>query len=172
MIPLELIGVRVDAASNTPIVLLRDADGERLLPILIGSTEAAAIHSAMSGMVPPRPLTHDLLIVVLDALGATLERIEITKIEEHTFHAALVLSTAGGQRIVSCRPSDAIALAVRRRAVPILGDPEVLLSAGVPDEQTNVEHQDQVKGDGGDDAEILDQFRDFLDDVNPEDFES
>ena len=117
---MELLGVRVELPANTPVVMLREHETERprVLPILIGGPEASAIHSAMEGIVPPRPLTHDLLVTVMLALGATLERVVITEVREHTFFAELHLRTAAGEEA------------------------------------------------------ILDEFRDFLDDVSPDDFAS
>ena len=134
---MELIGVRVELPANTPVVMLREHEVERprVLPILIGGPEASAIHSAMEGIVPPRPLTHDLLVTVIKTLGATLERVVITEVREHTFFAQLVLRTATGETVVSSRPSDAIALAVRT-ASPIFAEEALLDEAAIvaPDE--------------------------------------
>lgn len=138
------------------------AESARVLPILIGGPEASAIHSAMEGILPPRPLTHDLLATVLQTLGATLERVVITEVREHTFYAELHLRTTAGEAVVSCRPSDAIALAVRADT-PIYAEETLLDEAAV--EPTVVEESD-------DEEAILDEFRDFLDDVTPEDFAS
>lgn len=161
---MELLGVRVELPANTPVVMLREEGPERprVLPILIGGPEASAIHSAMEGILPPRPLTHDLLVTVLQTLGATLEHIVITEVREHTFFAELHLLNAGGQMVVSSRPSDAIALAVRTGS-PIFAE-EALLDEAAVDAPEETE--------GGDEEAILDEFRDFLDDVNPEDFAS
>ena len=159
---MELLGVRVELPANTPVVMLREdgAASSRVLPILIGGPEASAIHSAMEGIVPPRPLTHDLMVNVLQALSASLEKVVITDVREHTFYAELHLTTPGGALVVSSRPSDAIALAVRTDA-PIFAAESLLDEAAVevPDDE----------GEGDEEA-ILDEFRDFLDDVSPEDF--
>lgn len=162
---MELLGVRVELPANTPVVMLREdgADRPRVLPILIGGPEASAIHSAMEGIVPPRPLTHDLALTVIQTLGATLEKVVITEVREHTFYAQLHLRTAAGETVVSSRPSDAIALAVRATA-PIFADEALLDEAAV--------EVPEVDEDEGDEEAILDEFRDFLDDVNPEDFAS
>jgi len=162
---MELLGVRVELPANTPVVMLREQDAvvARVLPILIGGPEASAIHSAMEGIVPTRPLTHDLLVNVVQALGASLEHIVITEVREHTFFAELHLRLANGEAlVVSSRPSDAIALAVRT-ASPIFAAEALLdeVAIAAPDE-----------ADEGDEEAILDEFRDFLDDVNPEDFAS
>lgn len=161
---MELLGVRVELPANTPVVMLREEDPARarVLPILIGGPEASAIHSAMEGIVPPRPLTHDLLVTVFQTLGATLEMVVITEVREHTFFAELHFRTAAGATVVSSRPSDAIALAVRT-STPIFAN-EALL------DEAAVEVPDEAEGD--DEEAILDEFRDFLDDVNPEDFAS
>lgn len=161
VIQMELLGVRVELPANTPVVMLREtAERSRVLPILIGGPEAAAIHAAMEGIVPPRPLTHDLAVTVIGVLGATLERIVITEVRNHTYYADLHLRTAKGKVVVSSRPSDAIALAVRADA-PIFAEESLLDEAGVVMEDA-VEEEDEEA--------ILDEFRDFLDDINPEDF--
>ena len=161
---MELLGVRVELPANTPVVMLREHETERprVLPILIGGPEASAIHSAMEGIVPPRPLTHDLLVTVMLALGATLERVVITEVREHTFFAELHMRTAAGEIVVSSRPSDAIALSVRTSA-PIFAEEALLDEAAV---EAPEEAQE------GDEEAILDEFRDFLDDVSPDDFAS
>jgi uncharacterized protein len=156
MLDLEVVGVRVEMPSNNPIVLLRDKEGGRYLPIWVGAVEATAIAYAQQGIVPPRPLTHDLLRDILNALGVTLTEVRITALEEGVFYAVLVFSTGVE---VSARPSDAIALALRVDA-PIRGAVEVMEAAGIdlPDDEEPVE-EDQVE-----------KFREFLDQVSPEDF--
>jgi bifunctional DNase/RNase len=154
MLPLEVVGVRVEVPANQPIVLLRERDGDRFLPIWIGAAEATAIAFAQQGVVPARPLTHDLLKDVLEALGRRLEAVRITELRDGVFYAVLVFD--GGIE-VSARPSDAIALALRTES-PVFGAAEVLDEAGlaIPDE-----NQDEV-----------DRFREFLEQVSPEDFET
>jgi bifunctional DNase/RNase len=158
---MELLGVRVELPANTPVVMLReDSERARVLPILIGGPEAAAIHTALEGIVPPRPLTHDLAVTVFQALGATLERVLITEVREHTFYAELHFRSASGQTVVSSRPSDAIALAVRTET-PIFAE-ESLLDEAAVDAPEAVDDDDE--------EQILDEFRDFLDDITPDDF--
>jgi bifunctional DNase/RNase len=160
---MELVGVRVEVPANTPVVVLREQGGsQRLLPILIGTPEAAAIHSALEGLVPPRPLTHDLMVSLLGALGASLTTVVITEIRDHTYYAELHLQSATGPLVVSSRPSDAIALAERTGA-PIVATEALLDEAGLaaPDEVDEDEEE-----------AILDEFRDFLDEISPEDFGS
>lgn len=149
---LDVVGVRVEMPSNQPLVLLRESEGDRYLPIWIGAAEAAAIAFAQQGVVPPRPLTHDLLRDVVDALGQSLEQVRISDLREGVFYAELVF--ANGTE-VSARPSDAIALALRT-GTPIFGAPAVLDEAGVP---VPDEEEDEVE-----------KFREFLDQISPEDF--
>ena len=156
MLDLEVVGVRVEMPSNNPIVLLREREGGRYLPIWVGAVEATAIAYAQQGIVPPRPLTHDLLRDILAALGVTLAEVRITSLEDGVFYAVLVFSNGVE---VSARPSDAIALALRVDA-PIRGADAVLDEAGIdiPDDEPPAD-DDQVE-----------KFREFLDQVSPEDF--
>ena len=149
---LRVVGVRVELPGNQPILLLKETQGERYLPIWIGAVEAAAIAFEQQGVRPARPMTHDLLRDVIGALGARLEAVHITDLRDGVFYAELVF--AGGAR-VSARPSDAVALAVRTGA-PIYGAEALLDEVGIeiPDEQ-----EDEVE-----------KFREFLDNISPEDF--
>lgn len=162
MTHMELVGVRIEVPANTPMMLLQEADGDRrLLPIYIGHPEAASIHAALEGIEPPRPLTHDLFIDVLGELDIELEEVIITEVRDHTFYAELHLLAAGKRVTVSARPSDAVALAVRHEA-PILATEELLDEAGQPA---------QIVADDGDETdEIIDEFKDFIESVSPEDF--
>ena len=164
MIPVELVGVRVEVPANTPMVLLREQEGRhRLLPIYIGTPEASAIHFALEGIAPPRPFTHDLFLTTIDELGATLDKVVVTEMRDRTFYAELHLTIDAGDaestKVISCRPSDAIALAVRCGASLFAGD-ELLDEHG----------QEPPEEPEEDAAEIIDEFKDFLDEVNPEDF--
>lgn len=162
MTPMELVGVRVEIPANTPMVLLQEQTGEqRLLPIYIGSPEASAIHYALEGIEPPRPLTHDLFISVIELLDASLASVVVTEVRDHTYYAELHLSSGTGERVISARPSDAIALAVRCEA-PIYASDELLDEVGqVPETEPEEEAE-----------EIIDEFKDFIDNVSPEDFGS
>jgi hypothetical protein len=157
-IPMELVGVRIELPTNTPILLLREQDGTRYLPIWIGTPEATAIALALEGVEPQRPMTHDLLKQVLDHLGASVHQIRVTELREGTFFADLVLGTAQGEVIVSSRPSDAIALAARTGS-PITAERSLLDEAGV-EIQTEEEEEE------------IEKFREFLEEVTPEDFEA
>lgn len=160
---MELVGVRVELPSNTPIVLLRETAGQhRVLPIFIGNPEATAIAFALDGVVTPRPMTHDLMKDVIEALGSRLERVVVTNLSAGTFYAELHLAGASGATQVSARPSDAIALAVRVGA-PIFAEEAVVDEAATAVEEDTPE---PVKED------VVEQFREFIDNVTPDDFAS
>jgi bifunctional DNase/RNase len=156
---MELLGVRVEIPANTPMVLLRSRqEDRRLLPIYIGSPEASSIHYALEGHIPPRPLTHDLLVSVLEHVGAELDHVVITAVMDHTYYAELHVTVDGDDVTIDCRPSDAIALAVRA-GVTIFAEDDLLDEAGQPPEDE-------------DESEIIDEFKDFIENVSPEDFGS
>jgi hypothetical protein len=156
--------VRLELPANAPVVLLREQQGERrVLPIYIGPEEARAIALALEGVSTPRPMTHDLMRDVLNAIDVRVVSITVTELRESTFFAELELLIDGRTVRVSSRPSDAVALAVRVEA-PIFASEEVLADAAMPaPEETEDEEQQE---------EVVDQFREFLDQVNPEDFAS
>lgn len=164
MIEMELVGVRVELPANQPIVLLKERDGTRYLPIWIGAVEATAIAFALQGVDTPRPLTHDLFVDVLEGLEVELVAVHVTDLRDGTFFAELQLMQGEKTFTVSARPSDAIALASRLNDVPILGAESVLDEAGLEIEDT------EDGEDSGDPEEEVRQFRAFLDDVTPEDF--
>ncbi|GII03404.1 bifunctional nuclease family protein [Planobispora takensis] len=155
MLQMEVVGVRVEMPSNQPIVLLKEARGERYLPIWIGMNEATAIAMAQAEEPPPRPLTHDLFRDVLDALGVGLRTVNIVALREGIYFADLVFSNGVE---VSARPSDSIALALRTGA-RIFASEDVVREAGViiPDDQEGQEDE-------------VEKFREFLDQISPEDF--
>jgi hypothetical protein len=159
----DVVGVRVEMPSNQPIVLLRDSGSDRFLPIWIGAVEATAIAFAQQGVQPERPLTHDLLRDVIAALGRTVTRVDITDLRDGIFYAELVFDNGV---TVSARPSDAIALALRTGS-PLFAAEHVLDQAAVdmPEEEEESEESEQEA-----DAEV-EAFREFLDQVTPEDFE-
>ncbi|MDP4676702.1 MAG: bifunctional nuclease family protein [Actinomycetes bacterium] len=157
MKPVEVVGVRVEMPSSQPIVLLREVDGERFLPIWIGAVEATAIAQAQQGLSPDRPLTHELMRNILTAHNRELTAVNIVSLEDGVFFADLVFLDGVE---VSARPSDAIALALRT-GTPVFVADDVLDEAAIelpeesPDENTEVE-----------------KFREFLDQISPEDFGS
>jgi uncharacterized protein len=155
VIELELVGVRVELPHNQPIVLLKEQTGERFLPIWIGAVEATAIAFALQGVVTARPMTHDLMRDLLSGLEVTVDRIVVTELREGTFYAEIQMTADGESVVISSRPSDAIALAVRATA-PIFADESVLAEAGIEIED--------------DDEDEVEQFKEFLDTVTPEDF--
>jgi len=158
VIPMSLVGVRVEVPLNQPIVLLREQDGQRYLPIFIGNPEATAIVQALQGTPTPRPMTHDLFKTVLDDLGTKVLQVVITELHDGTFYAEIEFARDGATYRISSRPSDAIALAVRYgEPVPIFAHEDVLDEAGVLFEPEEDEEQ-------------IEQFREFLDQVRPEDF--
>ncbi len=156
LIPMDVVGVRVELPSNQPIVLLREKDGSRYLPIWIGANEATAIAIALEGIQPPRPLTHDLMRSVIDAVGALAVRVVITEMRDSVFYADLALEVSGKEVQISSRPSDAIALAVRT-GTPVFTISGVLEEAGVHFEED-------------DEEEEVARFREFLEEVTVEDF--
>ncbi|MDQ3461963.1 MAG: bifunctional nuclease family protein [Actinomycetota bacterium] len=157
---MELLGVRLELPANAPVVLLREHGGSRrVLPIYIGQEEAKAIAWALEGVTTPRPMTHDLMRDLLGATGASVQRIVLTELRESTFFAEVEVALAGQVHRVSSRPSDAIALAVRVEAA-IFATDEVLDDGATSGDDGRPEEQDQ----------IVDEFRQFIEHVNPEDF--
>jgi len=166
VIELELLAVRVELPSNTPVVVLRELEGRhRQLSIFIGGPEATAIAFALEGVETPRPLTHDLFCDVLDELGAQLDRVVITELRDTTYFAELQLTGPSGTHQISARPSDAVALAVRV-GCPIFSADEVLDEAGfIAEDDLDEESEESPEA-------VVEEFRQFIDNVSPEDFES
>lgn len=164
MIHVRIASLALDPRSNQPVIVLKpleEPEGEgRLLPIWIGQPEATSILLALEGAELPRPLTHDLMRSLLETLGAYVERVEITRVEEGTFFAAIVIRAEERTLVVDARPSDSIALAIRMQA-PIFVAETVLDEAAVPDET----------GSPIDEEAELEAFRAFLENVDPEDFQ-
>jgi bifunctional DNase/RNase len=159
-IPVELVGVRIELPTNQPIVLLREVGGQRFLPIWIGANEATAIAFALEGVEPQRPLTHDLLKLTVEALESQVDRVVVTELRDGIYYADLVFVRDDSEITVSSRPSDAIALAARTGS-PIYVFPSVLEEAGV-----------EIREDEESEEEEIARFRNFLDSVNPEDFDT
>lgn len=152
---MSLVGVRVELPSNQPIVLLQEEEGARFLPIWIGAFEATAIAFALQGVETARPMTHDLFKNVLEDLEVNVERILINDLVDGTFFAEITYFQNGDKHVMSARPSDAIALAVRME-IPIFAEEKVLDEASIVMETSEEEE--------------IERFRDFLDHVEPQDF--
>ncbi|GAB3615681.1 bifunctional nuclease family protein [Okibacterium endophyticum] len=169
MVQVRVLGVALDATQQHIVLLkpLGEESGEgHVLPIWIGSQEASSILLAVSGEKAPRPLSHDLMKTLLQTLDTEVERVEVTRIHEGTFFAEIVLQTPSGLRFIDARPSDAVALAVRVEAPLFVAD-DVLDEAGIPAAMVDPgEHHDAE-----DDEQKLDEFKKFLEDVDPEDFQ-
>ncbi len=164
MIVVRIAALSVDATSNQPVIILRPLDEEgssaRLLPIWIGHSEAASILIALQNIESPRPMTHDLLHNIITTLGQTVDRVEITRLDGGTFYASVILASEGTSLTVDARPSDSIALAVRTGS-PIYVAEEVFTEASIiADQLQEMDEEAQVE-----------EFRAFLDDVDPSDFQ-
>jgi bifunctional DNase/RNase len=155
---MTIYGVSFDMVGKQPIVLLRTLDGNRFLPIWIGHPEAAAILMKLQGTPTARPMTHDLVTSMLTELNATVAKVVVTELRENTFHAQITLQVNGSEIEIDSRPSDALALAVRTEA-PIFVADDVMDDSAIE------------FGQEPDDAtEVIDEFKAFLENVNPEDF--
>ncbi len=170
MIEVVLRAVRVDVGSSTPLLLLEELGGERVLPIFIGAPEATAIAYALQNLTTPRPMSHDLMSTIIAALGGKLFTVEITELVDNTFYANLRILREGKEVVVSARPSDAVALALRAGA-PILVNDDLM------DEQGRVIHLEDDEAEGSEasepepsEAELVAELREFLDTIRPEDF--
>ena len=164
MVQVEVVGVRIEMPSNQPIVLLKEIEGTRFLPIWVGAVEATAIAFAQQGLEAQRPLTHDLISNILEHVDITLTSVHITEIKDGIFYANLLLRNGqGALEPLSVRPSDAIAVALRSKS-NILVDGDLL-------DQVGIDIPDQIASavsEAGD--QELEAFREFLDGINPEDF--
>jgi hypothetical protein len=166
MVEVILRAVRVDVGSSTPLLLLEEVGGQRVLPIFIGAPEATAIAYALQHIETPRPMSHDLLGNVITALGARLFAVEITHLVDNTFYANLRLLREGKEVLVSARPSDAVALALRIGA-PLLVSDELMNEEGQILEVSDEDDTDSEESE----ANLLAELRDFLNNVRPEDFD-
>ncbi len=156
MIEMKVAGIALDAATRSPIVLLKDGTDRRALPIYIGQDQAKAIISALENQTPPRPLTHDLFVNLMESWEMTLDRVVIHSLQDNTFYAVLIVNQGEAKREIDARPSDAIAIAIRTNS-PIWVMEEVIADASIPVDRD------------ADEAERL-AFREFLDQLSPEDF--
>lgn len=145
----------IDLLTHDPVVILKDMDGKRYLPILIGPFEATAIALALEGQPVPRPLSHDLMKSILDGLNAKLTKIVIHDIKDSTFYAKLVVESGGEDQEIDARPSDCIALALRTNA-PIYVTDKIVLEESVYDKKAE--------------EEDMQRFRKYIDNLKPGDF--
>jgi bifunctional DNase/RNase len=165
MVEMQLVAVRVELPTNTPVVLLQESEGaRRTLPIFVGTPEATAIAYALQGVVPPRPMTHDLMRDLLDVTNVHVDSVVITELRGSTYYAEINLRQAGEQWSVSSRPSDAIALAARM-GTPIYADDDLVENEGVV-----LAGEDEAEIDESEAEDLVSQFRHFIDEVSPEDF--
>jgi len=188
----EVSSLGLDKSSNTPVVILQESDGERMLPIWIGPSEASAIAMELAGIKFSRPLTHDLFTTVVSGLGSELVRVLITKVEDNTYYASLVLENDGEMISVDARPSDSIALALRADA-PVFADESLLELTSLEVEEADLDEPEpwQESADAGPDLgsspgaeapgagaqaeeeeeeEPSEPLKDYLKRMNPEDF--
>ena len=158
LIEMNIKGLMVDPVTNMPIVILKDKDGDRVLPIWVGIFEANAIALQIENVATPRPMTHDLLCDMLGELDVTCKQVSVTELREHTFFASITLQANGRELEIDSRPSDALALAVRSGA-PIFAAEDVIAESAI-----------EFEHDVEDTEEVVEKFKDFLDQVSPEDF--
>ncbi|MBA3922296.1 MAG: bifunctional nuclease family protein [Nostocaceae cyanobacterium] len=155
MIEMKIAGIALDAMTRSPIVLLKDALDRRALPIYIGQDQAKAIIGALENQTPPRPLTHDLIVNMLEAWNMTLERVVIHSLQKDTFYAVLIIKQGEVKKEIDARPSDAIAIAVRTNT-PIWVLEEVIAEASIPVDRDADEAEQEA-------------FREFISNLRPED---
>src|SRR5574344_720969 len=158
MIEMRVMGIALDTRTGSPIVVLNDKDNRKALPIWIGSAEASAIIRKIENLAVSRPMTHDLIIQLIEKLDYTLDRVEINDVEKETYFASIIVVNEEGKEIeIDARPSDAIAVAIRVDA-PIFVSPKVLAAGS-------------VSTDSAKDEEESKEFKDFIQNVKPSDFE-
>ncbi|GAB4352510.1 MAG: bifunctional nuclease family protein [Cyanophyceae cyanobacterium] len=157
MVEMKVAGIALDAVNRTPIILLKDTAERRALPIYIGQDQAKAIVNVLENQPPPRPLTHDLLVNLLEAWGMTLERVVVHSLQDSTFYAVMVVRQGEELKEIDSRPSDAIAIALRTGS-PIWVMEEVIADASFPVDREADEAEQRA-------------FREFVARLRPEDFE-
>ena len=180
MVEMTIESIRVSLMNYQRVVILKEKESERYLPIWIGAAEADAIAVILQDVKIPRPLTHDLLRTVIDTLGASINSVIVTDLKNDTFYAKIILNVDGEQMEIDSRPSDALALAVRTE-VPIYVEEEVLEKAGIVlDRETgkpaSIKHEegqaeDKAKGISEEEAKKLSAFYDFINTLNLDDLD-
>ena len=172
MIEVIVVGLGAAAGAGSPLLLVQERNGARVLPIGIGPLEAQAVALPLQGVRPPRPMTHDVFVEVMDRLGAHLQRVEITALIDSTFHARLLLEQAGHEQVIDIRPSDAIALAVRTKTPIFVGEEVMDRAAIVPEWATGSDQPGQTEEASS--AEPVDEssltpFREFIESLDMDD---
>src|SRR5574344_449438 len=158
MIEMKVMGIALDTRTGSPIVVLHDMDNRKALPIWIGSAEASAIIRKIENIAVSRPMTHDLIVEMVEKTGASVERIEINDVEKETYYAIIFMKDKEGKEVqIDARPSDSIAVAIRVEA-PIFVTANVLANGS-------------VSCDSAKDEEEAQEFRDFIQSIKPSDFE-
>ena len=160
-IEMKVAGITVDPFSNTPIVILKEVEGNKALPIWIGVLEASAIAAELGDVKPPRPMTHDLMRNILNHLSVKVEKIEITDLRDNTFYAEIHLSIGDKNLVIDSRPSDAMALALRT-------DSPIYVSEAVIKESRTIDLEKVMKS--GDDKQDSEKWQEILESLSPEDF--
>ena len=161
MIPVRVGGLAIDERSKSPVVILQEIEGERVLPIWIGQNEAVAIHMELSGKRYARPLTHDLCVSMVEILKAKISRVVITDLKDTTFFANIYVDGGHGAVPVDARPSDSIAIALRSRVPIFVVDQVFEKSSQTPKESATPEKSPEEKAE---------ELRRYLEEMNPEDF--
>src|SRR5438105_10233993 len=176
VIEVTVAGLGIAPPSSLPLLLLKERNGERVLPVGIGPLEAQAIVMPLQGVRPPRPMTHDIFVEIVVSLGAHLRRVEITDLIESTFHARLMVETDGQERIYDIRPSDAVALAVRTET-PIYVAEAVFDQAGIASPQISELSTEEAEAAGSPEAAVevdeskLTPFKEFIESLDIDDLD-
>lgn len=157
MIEMKVMGIALDTRTGSPIVVLHDKENRKALPIWIGSAEASSIIRKIENLTVARPMTHDLIINIIEKVGYTLDRVEINDVEKDTYYATLFLADKDGNTVeIDSRPSDAIAIAIRV-------DAPIFVTA-------NVISNGSVSTDTAKDEEEAQEFKNFIQSIKPSDF--
>ncbi len=157
MIKMHVMGIAIDTRTGSPIVVLKDDENRRALPIWIGSAEASAIIRKIENIPVTRPMTHDLICTIIDEMGYEVDKIEIHDVEKETYFASIFLTNGEDQKVIDARPSDAIAVAIRTKA-------DIFVTSNVVAEGT-------ISTDKEKDERETQEFKDFIKDIKPSDFQ-
>jgi bifunctional DNase/RNase len=169
LVEVKVQSLGLDRTTNTPVVILQETDGDRVLPIWIGPGEASAIAMQLADWSFSRPLTHDLLVSVLKGLGGTLDRVVISRVVDNTYFAELILHRGEEILSVDARPSDSVAIALRVKAA-IFADETLLENVSVEVAEEESVSLDPQSGEPLDPGRTAENLKDYLRKLNPEDF--